>query len=552
MAVAIALAAGPATVVWATSGAAAAGAPTGHWGPMKAVPGLVIQPAMDPESQVSSISCATPGNCAAGGSFTQAGDGLQGFVTSEHGGVWSRATLVPLPDPLIIGSSVTAVSCGAPGNCVAGGSFTRSGALGQAFVVSQVNGRWGAAFVPPNLGNLSQGGLSDVQAVSCPTAGNCVVVGSFETGGITQPYAAEERGGNWGPAQVVGGLTGLRFAFLRSVACASAGNCAAAGSFADSSGFGHGFVVTEQDGSWGLAALVPRTPGKSVINGVSCVPAGTCTVAGWFTDDAGNRHAFVIDQDGGTWDKLVPITGLPGVADGAPSAAGSLSCAPGGTCAVAGTYTDVAGHQQAFVADNTGGQWQPARKVAVAGVVSCAAAANCRVAGTTTATSGRALFIMKEVNGSWTGAARIPASAALLAGHGAAVAALSCASPNSCAAGGFSTDANGLEHPVLVDESAVTATSLSLSAAKIRFGHEQAERVAVKVTPRTGGTPGGKVTVKAGSAVLCVITVAHGKGSCALTARKLRPGSYHVIAVYGGGQIYAGSASGPKTLTVTK
>ena len=567
---AIALATGPTAAATAMATAAvrataaatamrAAGAPaaTGHWGSMKAVPGVVIQPAMDPESQVSSVSCGAPGNCAAGGSFTQAGDGLRGFVASEHRGVWGRAILVPALDPLITSSSISSVSCGAPGNCVAGGSFTRSGGLGQAFVVSEVNGRWGAPLVVPNIGNLSQGGLSDVHAVSCPTAGNCVVAGGFDNKGITQPYVAEERGGNWEPAQAVGGLAGITFAFLSSVACASAGTCAAAGLFAGASHLGHGFVVDEQDGTWGTAKLVPRVDGASMINGVSCAPAGTCTVAGWFTADSGSRHAFVTDQDGGAWEKLIPVTGLPGQAGGAPSSANSVSCAPGGTCAVAGSFTDASGHPQAFVAEKTGGRWHPARQIAVAGVVSCAAAANCRIAGTTPATPGqpgsvRALFATTEINGAWGGATQIPGSAALLAGNNVAVAALSCASPNSCAAGGFATDAAGLEHPVLVDESAVTTTVLALSAAKIRFGHEQAERVSVKITPRTGGAPGGKVTVTAGSATLCVITLAAGKGSCTLPARKLRPGRYHVIAAYGGSPVYTRSASPVKTLTVAK
>jgi hypothetical protein len=522
---------------------------------MKAVPGLAIQPAMDPESQVSSVSCGAPGNCAAGGSFTQAGDGVLGFVASEHGGVWGRAIPAPSLDPLITSSTIRSVSCGAPGNCVAGGSFTPSGGLGTAFVVSEVNGRWGTALVVPNIANLSKGGLSDVNGVSCPTAGNCVVVGGFDAGGITQPYVAEERGGSWGQAQVAGGLDGITFAFLKSVACASVGNCAAAGSFAGASHLGHGFVVDEQDGSWGTAKLVPRVDGTSGINSVSCAPMGPCTVAGSFTDDAGGRIAFITDQDGGTWAKLIPVTGLPGPAGGAPSSANSVSCAPGGTCAVSGSFTDASGHPQAFVAEKTGGRWQPARQIAVAGAVSCAAAASCRIAGTTPATPGqpvRALFAMNEINGAWGGPTRIPASAALLAGNNVAVAALSCASPRSCAAGGFATDSAGLEHPVLVDESAVTTTVLALSAAKIQFGHEQAERVSVKITPRTGGTPGGKVTVTAGSATLCAITLAAGKGSCTLPARKLRPGRYHVSAVYGGSQVYARSASPVKTLTVAR
>ena len=97
----------------------------------------------------------------------------------------------------------------------------------------------------------------------------------------------------------------------------------------------------------------------------------------------------------------------------------------------------------------------------------------------------------------------------------------------------------------------MTGTSLALSAGRVRFGHERAERLSVKVTPRTGGTPGGKVTVKAGSRTLCVIRLAHGKGGCTLAAKQLRPGSYRLTARYGGDASYAGSASAAKTVKIT-
>ncbi len=49
------------------------------------------------------------------------------------------------------------------------------------------------------------------------------------------------------------------YADVNSVSCASAGNCAAGGYYADSSGHGQAFVVSETNGTWGTAIEVPGT-----------------------------------------------------------------------------------------------------------------------------------------------------------------------------------------------------------------------------------------------------------------------------------------------------
>jgi large repetitive protein len=99
-----------------------------------------------------------------------------------------------------------------------------------------------------------------------------------------------------------------------------------------------------------------------------------------------------------------------------------------------------------------------------------------------------------------------------------------------------------------------SATALKLSAAKIKSGHEQSEHltVAVKPTISGSGTPAGKVTIKAGSVAICVLTLKKATGTCTLTAKKLRPGTYHLTATYAGASPFAGSVSARKTLTVTK
>ena len=99
---------------------------------------------------------------------------------------------------------------------------------------------------------------------------------------------------------------------------------------------------------------------------------------------------------------------------------------------------------------------------------------------------------------------------------------------------------------------AASKTGLTLSAARVTYGHEQAERLSVRVAPQYAGTPAGKVTVKAGAAVVCVITLAGGAGSCTLPAAKLAPGSYRLAASYAGSVPFAASTSAALPLTVAR
>ena len=94
-----------------------------------------------------------------------------------------------------------------------------------------------------------------------------------------------------------------------------------------------------------------------------------------------------------------------------------------------------------------------------------------------------------------------------------------------------------------------TATALTRSHSVVTVGHEQVEKLSVSVTSKSG-TPGGKVTVKAGSTTVCTITLRSGKGSCTLSARQFKPGTYHLVATYAGTWPYGKSASSSWPLTV--
>jgi hypothetical protein len=165
--------------------------------------------------------------------------------------------------------------------------------------------------------------------------------------------------------------------------------------------------------------------------------------------------------------------------------------------------------------------------------------------------------VVGETGGKWGTAQEVPGTAALNKGGQAQVNSVSCAPAGTCAVGGFYTDKSGKtsHQQAFVDQTQApripTSTSISLSATKVTYGHEQSEHVSVTVTSQHG-VPGGAVTVKSGAVTACTITLASGKGGCTLAAAKLPGGTQHLTASYGGSAAFAGSVSAAKTLTVAK
>jgi hypothetical protein len=98
-------------------------------------------------------------------------------------------------------------------------------------------------------------------SVSCASARNCAVGGFYEEANQdSEAFVATEAHGVWCPAAPVRGTVGAAglFATITSVSCASSGNCAAGGSYADRAGHPQAFLVTEKSGVWSAAQQVAR------------------------------------------------------------------------------------------------------------------------------------------------------------------------------------------------------------------------------------------------------------------------------------------------------
>jgi hypothetical protein len=467
--------AGPAAAGMRMPAGARAAALGGTWHTAQKVPGTAILN-KGGNAQVQSVSCASAGNCGAGGYYTDGSGHQQVFVASKKNGTWRTAQKVPGTATLNTGGNaqIYSVSCASAGNCSAGGYYTDSSAHTQAFVVSQVNGTWRTARKVPGTAALNQGGNAEVNSVSCASAGNCSAGGYYKDGSWHyQAFVVSQVNGTWRAARKVPGTATLNTggnAGVTSVSCASAGNCSAGGSYVGGSSYGsRPFVVSQVNGTWRTAVEVPGTAaldpkgGGTWISSVSCGSAGNCSAGGSYHDGSGGQQVFVVSQVNGTWRAAIEVPGTAALNTGGAGDIYSVSCASAGSCGAGGAYWTGSWH--AFVVSQVNGTWRAAIEVpgtaalsqgegAWLGSVSCASAGNCGAGGWYQAGSGHSqAFVVSQVHGTWRTAVQVPGTAALNRGGAAWLVSVSCASAGNCSAGGGYTDSSGHRQAFVVTES---------------------------------------------------------------------------------------------------
>lgn len=217
---------------------------------------------------------------------------------------------------------------------------------------------WNAPARIPGLAALNTGRTTDAPSISCPSAGNCTIAGTYTQsapgfiGGFGQGFVVDERNGSWGTAQPIPGLAALNVggnAAVWGTSCSGPGDCVAWGSYLLSP---HddpnrpailGFLADETGGVWGSAIPVP---GLAVLNvdesgwvrSVSCPSPGNCTGVGIYTDALGRGQGFVIDQRSGKWGSAQPVVGLAALNFGGLAYPESVACPAVGECSAVGAY----------------------------------------------------------------------------------------------------------------------------------------------------------------------------------------------------------------------
>src|SRR5258708_4908797 len=294
-----------------------AAALNGTWRTAREIPGTAALN-RGGHAQVNSVSCSSPGNCSAGGWYTDRFRRTQAFVVSEVKGTWHTAIEVPRTAALHKAvAEVSAVSCASAGNCSIGGSYYDSSHI-QAFVGSEVNGIWRKTVKVPGTAALNKGD-AQVSSVSCRSAGNCSAGGWYtDSAGYEQPMVVNEVNRAWHNAIEVPGTAALNkgdYAQISSVSCGSAGNCSAGGWYMDSSSLDDPLVVSEVNGAWHNAIRVPGMTALTrhifgMVTSVSCGSAGNCSAGGWDTASSDLVQPFVAREVHGAWPNALKVPRL--------------------------------------------------------------------------------------------------------------------------------------------------------------------------------------------------------------------------------------------------
>ena len=264
----------------------------------------------------------------------------------------------------------------------------------------------------------------------------------------------------------VGGTT-IPSGYLPALACPSAGNCVAAGDYANGAGTVKGLILTEVAGTWRTPlTITPPTNAAAnaglTPNAVSCGSNSNCVVVGSYQDHAGNTQSFIDAETNGRWARASYVA-MPAnrAGVGQNSQIHSIACSAPGQCSAVGTYLDNATpypHGLGFALNEISGHWTRAVQVQLPagananpfvgiGQVACSSPGNCSAVGTfidaNDATQGLAV---DEVHGSWHTGATVVLPGNANAFTGVTLASLACGANGRCTAiGTYETVAGAVQ-----------------------------------------------------------------------------------------------------------
>ncbi|HUN32907.1 MAG TPA: hypothetical protein VMU95_12920 [Trebonia sp.] len=457
---------------------------TGVWQSPEQVPGMANLN-VGAEAHVNGVSCSAPGECTAAGFYTDGAKHIQAFVVDERGGVWGAAQEVPGSAALNAGGNLVpnAISCASPGNCAIGGNYSDGSGHVQAWVADETAGVWGDAQELPGTATLNAGGNAAVTSISCAEPGYCAAGGTYSaagTGGpVTDVFVASEAHGTWLDALEVAG-TDATNASLTSVSCGSAGDCVAGGSTG-----ANAYTVTETSGTWDSAQLVPgiaALPGfLPQVTSVSCNSSG-CDAVG--TTGAFNGVGFGVTETGGTWGgpwgnaEALPLPAEVPSGDFGSLVPAALSCSSPGNCTAVGDYaiitSGLAGvDQEGVIASEVGGTWGTPQTVPSLVAldsdgtgsipsVSCPSLGDCAAVGLYGNDFGMHAAVLSESDGTWGTAQPLSTAAGQAVGQS-----ISCGAVAYCSVGGgYSADGQQYQ-PIVANETPTAASYTPVAPVRV-------------------------------------------------------------------------------------
>lgn len=321
----------------------------------------------DDASEVDTLSCSSATTCVGVGSYLDAATQVaEPIIYTETNGAWATPVEAQGSATFNTGgvAEVLLLDCTSATTCVASGNIYQSipELSIEPFLINETNGAWGSVEAVPGVSTLNRQDDAGMTSLSCGASGDCAAGGDYlDSTGATQAFIINEVGGVWDSAtqlfatQTLG--SGLDNA-LNDIVCPSAGNCTAIGGYADTQGVSQPFVIDEANHVWNPAIEIPGVATLNDSDGatlyaLSCSSFDVCSAGGTYLDGGSNSQAFVVNDAAGTWSNPIEVPGTSSLNKGGTANVSQVSCSGDGSCGVQGSYSDASDNTQLFVSNSS-------------------------------------------------------------------------------------------------------------------------------------------------------------------------------------------------------
>lgn len=418
--------------------------------------------------------------------------------------LWYAAPGAAIPPGQLQDPSASAVSCGAPGFCMAFGLATSSTAPNVEILQ---HGVWTvASTLPPN---------DVVTSLSCAAYNFCRALGADGTTYTATRLALTYNNGAWSSVPLTGAA-----AQMTLLSCPTVNNCGGIGI----SSLGHVIVGSLSAGVWTTADAGFMWTGP--IASLSCPTATYCaSVAGGMPGGGDGSDLLIQTVNGVTTENAAP-----------PDLLHSISCPAVGTCFAAGENISTATPTMFAFAN---GSWQqmaqpapdPGSNIEYLESVSCSSVDSCVAVGF----AGVVSLVETLSNGTW-----VQNPSQNIGTQENDPTSVSCVA-SFCIAIGNYTPSDGRSYTLVMGEGVTdptthtTAYVLNPTVASGRYD----DYYATVTSP--GGIPTGTVTFTTGSTLLCTKALGNGSTGCDSTAAPV--GTDIITAAYSGDTYFNPSAT---------
>ncbi len=282
----------------------------------QSVPSMDTSPLQS--NHLRSVSCVTTSYCVAVGYFF---NGLvnQALVEVYRDGTWSR--IPAAQEPFLELNVLQGVSCVTTSYCVAVGYFF-NGVVNRPLLEVLV----GTAFQARAPSGSPDAGSEKLYGVSCVASGTCALVGDQVDNGVWRTLAGVYSSGTW---SVSPGHQGA----LYGVSCTGAGYCMAVGDRVGLAAW-QALAVSYSGAGWSPVTIGDTAVGETnVLRSVSCASASFCVAAGSYWNGA-LWQTLVDTWDGSAWS----ITSTPNTPAPEDDYLYSVSCASSLYCVAVGAH----------------------------------------------------------------------------------------------------------------------------------------------------------------------------------------------------------------------